>query len=304
VTTTLPRPRWREILAILALCDVPFWKRSFPRRTARLSVFCLYTYLGVLVVLLALENRFLFPGSSFAQEWEEPSPKCGFRDIELSSSDGNTIHAWWAPPPDWKPQDGAVLYSHGNGGNLSMREWNITLWRNHTHKAVLIYDYPGYGKSTGKASEAGCYAAADAAYEWLVAQQKVPPSQLILVGSSLGAAMAVDLASRRENQALVLVNPFTSFADMAQKTFPWLPARWMVRNRLDNLGKIKLCRSPIFITHGTSDGLIPFSQGERLFAAAPEPKRFLPRPGDGHMHPLENAFFEAVVAFLHETRPK
>ncbi len=91
---------------------------------------------------------------------------------------------------------------------------------------------------------------------------------------------------------------------MAQKTVPWLPARWLVSNRLDNLGKIKLCRSPIFITHGTADEVIPFSQGERLFAAAPQPKRFLPREGDGHDHPTEKSFFDAVETFLDETRTK
>src|SRR5262249_43741555 len=156
-----------------------------------------------------------------------------------------------------------------NGNNLSGRGGNILRWKNALHRAVLIYDYPGYGRSTGKPTEAGCYAAADAAYDFLVEQQKVPPTEMILLGSSLGGAMAHDLAVRRDNRMLILINAFTSFPDMAQKTFPWLPARWLVRNRLDNLTKIKSCSSPIFITHGTADDLIPFSQGERLFAAAP-----------------------------------
>jgi pimeloyl-ACP methyl ester carboxylesterase len=297
-------PRYRALAAIVLLHDVPFWSKSLSRRVARFFAFGGYSYVGILLVLLALENRLLFPGSTFATEWYEPATELAVQNVELSSADGNTIHAWWSVPVGWKPERGAILYSHGNGGNLSMRQGNIAQWRRTTGKAVLIYDYPGYGKSTGKPTEAGCYAAVNAAYDWLVEEQKVSPSELLLVGSSLGGAMAVDLAVRRECRALVLINPFTSFPDMAQKTFPWFPARWLVSNRLDNLSKIGKCRVPVFITHGTSDTLIPFSQGERLFAAAKEPKRFLPRPGDGHWHPTENAFFEAVLAFLYETRTK
>jgi fermentation-respiration switch protein FrsA (DUF1100 family) len=263
-----------------------------------------YSYVGALVVLLALENRLLFPCTTYAQEWYEPAPQMGFDDVQLTSTDGNTIHGWWNAPAGWSPERGAVLYSHGNGGNLSMRAENIVRWRNATGKAVLIYDYPGYGKSTGKPTEASCYAAANAAYDWLVDTKKVSPSQLVLLGSSLGGAMATQLASRRECRALVLVNAFTSFPDMAQKTVPWFPARWLVSNRLDNLSKIGKCDAPVFITHGTADTLIPFSQGERLFAAAMEPKRFLPRPGEGHWHPTETTFFDAVLAFLYETRQK
>jgi fermentation-respiration switch protein FrsA (DUF1100 family) len=292
---------WRGLPAILLLRDVPFWQRSKARRACRLLAFGAYIYVGVLLVLLALENHFLFPGSTFAMAWEAPRSDLNILELSLTSADGNTIHAWWTAPPGWMPQRGAIHYSHGNGGNLSMRQGNLALWRQHSGKGVLIYDYPGYGKSSGKPTEAGCYAAADAAYDWLVGEQKVPPEQVLLLGSSLGGAMAVDLAVRRSHRALILINAFTSFPDMAQKTFPWLPARWLVRNRLDNLGKIGKCPAPIFITHGTADTLIPCSQGQRLFRAAPEPKRFLERPGAGHQHPVDDAFFQAVLAFLYET---
>jgi pimeloyl-ACP methyl ester carboxylesterase len=292
------------MLAILLLRDVPFWVGSWWRRCARMVAGAAWAYVGVLIVLLALENRLLFPGATFGREWYDPPPGLVVEDVELQSRDGNTIHAWWSIPPGWAPEKGAILYSHGNGNNLSGRGGNILRWKNELHRAVLLYDYPGYGRSTGKPTEAGCYAAADAAYDFLIQHQKVPPGEVILLGSSLGGSMATDLAVRREHRMLILINAFTSFPDMAQKTFPWLPARWLVRNRLDNLAKITSCPSPIFITHGTSDGLIPFSQGERLFAAAPEPKRFFRREGEPHAHPQSAAFFQAVLAFLYETRPK
>ncbi len=187
-------PRWRRFLAIVMLRDVPFWQNTFSRRVARVFAFGGYSYVGVFLVLLALENQLLFPGSTAAREWYEPAPELAIQEVKLASADGNTIHAWWSVPDGWTPERGAILYSHGNGGNLSMRQMNILHWRDATKQAVLIYDYPGYGKSTGMPTEAGCYAAADAAYDWLIDKQQIAASQLLLVGSSLGGAMAVDLA--------------------------------------------------------------------------------------------------------------
>jgi fermentation-respiration switch protein FrsA (DUF1100 family) len=93
------------------------------------------------------------------------------------------------------------------------------------------------------------------------------------------STFAVDLASRRPHRALLLVSTFTSIPDMAQKQYPWLPARWLVRNRFESLDKIASCPMPILIAHGTADEFVPFAQGERLFAAAQEPKQFFPMEG-------------------------
>jgi fermentation-respiration switch protein FrsA (DUF1100 family) len=264
--------------------------------------FAAYAYLGVHAVLLAMENRLLFPTST-AIEWFDPPTTLVVQDTWLQAG-GNSIHAWWTEPPGWTPQQGAILYAHGNGNNLSARGESILRWRNELGQAVLIFDYPGYGKSSGTPNEASCYSSAEAAYDFLVEQKKVPAAEVLLLGSSLGGAMAVELATHRPHRMLILINAFTSFPDMAQKVLPWLPARWLVSNRLDNLRKIKRCGGPIFITHGTADGLVPFSQGERLFAAAPAPKRFFRREGDGHRHPEGAEFFRSVKSFLDETAPR
>jgi fermentation-respiration switch protein FrsA (DUF1100 family) len=85
----------------------------------------------------------------------------------------------------------------------------------------------------------------------------------VLVGRSLGASLAIDLAGRRPCRALIVYSPFTSFPDLAQEKYPWLPARWLVRNRFDNLSKIARSRGPVFVAHGTADALVPSSK--RLF---------------------------------------
>src|SRR5207253_8642806 len=132
--------------------------------------------------------------------------------------------------------------------------------------------------------ESGCYAAADAAFDWLVNVQKVQAERIILYGGSLGGGVAIELAGRRPHRALILVSTFTSVPDMAQRLYPWLPARWLVRNRFENMAKIGKCTKPIFCAHGTKDSIVPFEQGQRLFAAAPEPKRFFPMEGYDHNH--------------------
>ncbi len=289
--------------SILLLRRVPFWERSRLRRFTRMAAHGVYGYLAILVLLLCLEDRLLYlPGS--AEQWFAPPAGLPVQEVELTSRDGNRIGAWWSAPAGWRPADGAVLFSHGNGGNLSHRGRALRPWHDEMRLAVLLYDYPGFGRSSGTPSEAGCYAAADAAYDWLVEAQKVPGERILLYGGSLGGAIATDLASRRPHRALVLVSAFTSFPDMAQKQYPWLPGRWLVHNRFDNMGKIASCHGPVFITHSRSDGLIPFAQAERLFAAAGEPKVLVPMEGHPHNDSPAPEVFPVLRRFLAEHAPQ
>jgi fermentation-respiration switch protein FrsA (DUF1100 family) len=295
------RPRWRAIVAILLLWDVPFWRRSLPRRLARVGVFGCYLYAAALLALVALEDRILFPGATFARSPRLPPEARDVLEVTIPSADGQSIHAWFVAPAGWTPAAGAVLYSHGNGSDLSRTSGRGTRWRDPFGRAVMLYDYPGFGRSTGRPSEAGCYAAGEAALLWLVQEQRVPVGEVILVGESLGGAVATELATRHEVRMLVLHGAFTSVPDMAQTRFPIFPARYLARNRMDNEANIGRARCPVLISHGTADGVVPFAQGERLYAAAREPKRFVPIEGGGHGSPDKGAYFAEVRAFLAET---
>jgi fermentation-respiration switch protein FrsA (DUF1100 family) len=258
------------------------WKRFLFRVLRRLSI----CYVIVLVVLLLLEDWLLFvPGG----EWSPPPPELEVQDVQFTTASGIPIDAWWSTTKDWRPSDGAVLFCHGNGGNVSYRRGIYKPLKELFHAGVLVMDYPGFGHSGGSVHEAGCYAAADAAYDWLTTVQHVEPKRLILMGGSLGSAVAIDIAVRRPSRALFLSSAFTSFPDMAQARFPWLPGRWLVHNKFDSLQKIVSCRVPIFLAHQRDDRLIPFSQAERLIAAASEPKKLLTLIGGHHndMPPLE-----------------
>jgi uncharacterized protein len=290
--------RCRQVLALLMLRRPAFWERSWKHRLSRLLVYLAIAYIAILVVLLLLEDQFLYGPRHV--ELGKPPAGMAVETVEMTSRRGEGIHAWWSKAKDWRPEQGAVLLCHGNGGNLSHRGRVLTHWIEEIGVAVLIFDYPGYGKSSGEPSEDGCYAAGEAAYDWLRESAQVPAERILLYGGSLGGGIATDLASRRPHWALVLVAAFTSFPDMAETRFPWLPGRWLVHNRFENIDKISRCRGPVFIAHSPEDRLIPFAQGERLFAAAPEPKRFFPMPNYHHVDVPTVDFYPALRRFLAE----
>jgi fermentation-respiration switch protein FrsA (DUF1100 family) len=288
--------RGRRALALLTLRQPSFWGRSWRHRLARLLIYAAFCYVVLVVFMLLQEDLFLYGPRQV--ELDKPPAGAEIENVEMTSRLGERIHAWWSKSKDWQPEQGAVLLCHGNGGNLSHRGRVLTHWIKEIGVAVLLFDYPGYGQSSGVPTEASCYAAGDAAYDWLVDVPKVPPERIILYGGSLGSGIATNLASRWPHRALVLVSAFTSFPDEAQAHFPWLPARWLVRHRFDNLSKIAHCRGPVFIAHSTHDGLIPFEQAERLYAAAGEPKRFLTMRNYPHNDVPSDDFYPALHDFL------
>ena len=193
---------------------------------------------------------------------------------------------------------GAILYCHGNAGNLSHRGPRSPGFAT-LGESILIFDYPGYGKSGGRPSEQGCYQAADAAYDWLICN-RIDPDKIMLYGGSLGGGVAVDLASKRKHRATVLVKTYTSLPDVGRRMFPWLPVRWLMRNRFDSLGKIANVTGPYSLPMAPPTGS-SLSTWKRLFEAANEPKTFFEIDGGDHNDPLPAACFEQLREFLART---
>jgi uncharacterized protein len=247
----------------------------------------------------AVENRFIFFPTPAKDDWQPP-PNRSVEDVffRLPGVEEVLIHGWWCPPAGWIGTGPVVLYLHGNAGNLSQRGLPIVCWQEEIGVAVLIVDYPGYGRSTGRPSESSCYRTADVAYEFLVRTKKVAPEQIILYGGSLGGAVAVEQASRRPHGALVLVGTFTSMRELGQKLYPMLPVRWIIHDRFNSLARITRCTRPVFIAHGTADHMIPFTHAEKLFQAANEPKQLFPLIGHDHHEAPNKDFYSELRSFL------
>jgi len=229
------------------------------------------------------------------KSWVAPPGDMHVEDVWLRGSEGTVIHAWWLGREGSR---GAILFCHGNAGNLSSWAPLATTLSNTLSQPILIFDYPGYGRSEGKPSEAGCYAAADAAYDWLVHSQGITPERITLFGESLGGGVATDLALRRSHRALVLAKTFTSIPDMARTRLLTSASASLVHNSFDNLSKIDRCPGPIFIAHGDHDRLIPLPQSQQLYQRAPEPKRFFLLKSCDHNDPYPPEFFTALAQFL------
>ena len=199
-------------------------------------------------------------------------------ELALATEDAVRVHGWFLPV---KGSRRVVLVAHGNAGNISHRLDRALLMQLHLAADVLLFDYRGYGKSEGRADEAGTYRDARAAYRWL-REHGHPPERIVLFGESLGSAVALELALGEKARALVLESPFTSIPDMARAVYWFLPVWPLVRTRYDNLAKVPRLAMPLLIAHGERDDIVPFAQGRRLFEAAPEPKRFYAIPGASH----------------------
>jgi uncharacterized protein len=184
-----------------------------------------------------------------------------------------------------------LVYFYGNGMCLETSCYEFAQFRQ-LGCTVLIPEYPGYGMSSGWASESGCYEAADAAYHYLTATLRAHPTQIVVAGWSLGAAVAIDLAARKQVAGLIVLGAFTNIPEQAHAMLPWVPkwvVRLFIRERFDNLSKVCRVTCPIFIGHGTEDELVPFAMAERLAQAA-RPRNsvtFLPIRGCSH-----NGIFE------------
>ena len=178
------------------------------------------------------------------------------------------------------------MYFYGNGMCLETSYYEFGQFRQ-LGCSVLIPEYPGYGISSGWASESGCYEAADAAYHYLTETLHAHPAQIVVAGWSLGAAVAIDLAAREQVAGLIVLSAFTNLPEQAHAMLPWVPqsvVRLFIKECFDNLSKIRQVTCPIFIGHGTQDELVPFAMAERLAQAARQrgPVTFLPIRGCGH----------------------
>jgi uncharacterized protein len=264
------------------------------RWVVRLLVIAIGTCVAVMVLLMFFENDLVFVPTPAQSYWVSP-PSRDVRDVMLTTSAGEQIHSWWLPCP---ASAGALLYLHGNAGNLSMRGDTVLRLRDALDLSVLIIDYPGFGKSPGKPTEEGCYRAADAAYDWLTDEQHIAPGAIVLFGKSLGGGVATYLASRKDHRVLALVKTYTTLPDVAATIYPWLPVRLLMHNRFDSLSRIASCHRPVFVAHGTADELIPFTLGQRLYEAANDPKEFFAMPDHGHNDPFPDEFYTALKGFL------
>lgn len=262
------------------------------------SIVLLYSISGCSVTR-KLENNLLFHPTGHLDDFAR-DPQLEIEDAEFQADDGTRLHGWFFDHP--KPR-AVVLYAHGNAGNLSDRFSIIQKLREDHELAVMIFDYRSYGKSEGEPTQEGILQDARAARKWLAIRMGIAEAEIVLMGRSLGGAVAVDLASEDGARGLILNSTFTSLAEVASVHFPWLPTKLLVTNRLNSLAKIRKYSGQLLVSHGNADEVIPFEHGRRLFEAARGRKRFVTIQDGTHNSQLTEEFHKALDAFLADLPP-
>lgn len=222
-----------------------------------------------------------------------------------ANANADRIHGWWIPGENAKAP--ALLFLHGNGWNIGDSAYNTARLRRMGY-SVLAIDYRGYGRSRGEfPSEAQVYE--DAQVAWRHLRRLAPDArQRYIYGHSLGGAIAIDLAVRNTDAAgLIVEGSFTSSIDMAKrgKFLRLLPLRWLVTQRFDSLSKVGALRMPVLFIQGGADDVVPAEMSQRLYAAAPEPKRLVIIPNAGHSSVAVlglQQYRQAVQDFVNGTR--
>ena len=246
---------------------------------------------------MIFERKFIyFPVRYPEGDWSRPEepdrsvqPYPRVEDAYFKAEDGVTIHGWYCTPcrlVDGRdapvPTEAVLLYLHGNAGNISHRYDQVHLLM-FLGVAVFIVDYRGYGRSGGKPSERGIYRDARAAWNWLTAERGIAPDRIVVLGKSLGGAVAIDLAADAtcDPAGLIAESTYTSVADMARRVMPIIPAS-CIRTKMDSLAKISRVSCPKLFVHSPVDEVVPFELGCRLYDAAAEPKQFYQVDGARH----------------------
>jgi fermentation-respiration switch protein FrsA (DUF1100 family) len=250
-----------------------------------------------------LESLFVFQPSPWEdRNWSHLSG-LPLEELWVSVDEEVTIFGWYI---DAGPSTPVMLWCHGNAGNVSHRLENIRqLYQRGV--SVYIFDYRGYGRSSGVPSEAGLYQDALASYDYLIHQRRISPERLILFGRSLGAGVAAEVALRRLIAGLIIEGSFPSIQAMSDQHYFGLPARWVTEVEFNLMQKVRALHVPLLVIHGEQDSIVPIALGKQVFDAANEPKQWYVVSGAGHNDvPFIGGepYFQELDTFLHRVLPQ
>ncbi len=279
----------------------------------RFAISAVALWATIVITMVIFEGSMIFfPDPYPSGEWDVAEVARGtgttVRDCAFTASDGTELHGWWCEPTTstaaGEPTaEMVLLWFHGNAGNLAHRA-DLMLELARIPVNVFIVDYRGYGRSTGRPGERGLYRDARAAWRYLREVEQVEADHIVILGKSLGGAVAVDLASEVSPAGLIVESSFASVPAMAAQHYPFVP-RWLIRTKLDSLSKIGGVNCPVMVIHSRADEIVPYEHGRLLFDAAPADKRFFEVENAGHNELWlvgGEGYFSALRDFLLDCR--
>lgn len=255
----------------------------------------LLAYLLVLLAMTFLETAMLYPRPG-KERFDRKPVGIDYEEVFFQSADGTKLHGFFFPKEDAKR---AILYFHGNAECVADNAEYMDFLRSKLDAALFIFDYRGYGYSNGKPHEVGLIADGVAAQKWLASRVSLNPEDVVLMGRSIGGAVAVGVAAEAGANGLVLINAFSRLTDVASYHFRWLPVRTLMRNRFDSIERVANYEGPVFQSHGTMDEVVPIKFGRDLYEAIPSRvKKFVEHPGLFHNDPSPGEYYDELAKFL------
>ncbi len=250
--------------------------KNLKQKAKKVFLVLLALYLVIGLVLFVFQENFLFRPVELPQD-HVFKLQYDFDEHFLETNDNAKINVLHIKPKDPR---GAILYFHGNAGNLE--RWSkITEYFAGLNYDIYIMDYRTYGKSTGKLSEEVLYNDAELCYQYL--RQFWDEEHITVYGRSLGTAMASRVAATHNPKQLILEAPFYDIADVAQRRFPIYPINYLLKYELSNFKHLQRVKCPVTIIHGTKDYVVPFNSGEKLYKSSSKEKTsFTIIEGGGH----------------------
>jgi fermentation-respiration switch protein FrsA (DUF1100 family) len=239
------------------------------------------------------ETMMLFPSPFPEGEWWPAEKDC--EDCWFETIDGLRLHGWYFRHPQ---PTATIIFMHGNAGNLSHRGPRMMRLRDRLQSSLFIFDYRGYGRSEGRPTLAGTLLDARAARDYIAQREQLATNQIVLMGHSIGGAIAVDVAGRDGARALILENTFSSLRDVASAHYPTALVRLVLQDKLNSVTTIREYQGPLFQSHAAADTIVPLASGQKLFQAANDPKQFLPLKGLDHNDDPPGEYEEQLAAFL------
>ncbi len=252
--------------------------------------------IAILVYLLFVAALFIMQRSMiYFPDTSRPEPIQSAEIVKVVTQDKQELESWYfAPKISEKP---VIVFFHGNAGNYGQRFYKVQSYLEAGY-GILLAEYRGYGGNTGKPSEQGFYQDARAYINWLISDKKLKARQIILYGESIGSGAAVQMATEYDVAGLILESPFSSLVDVAARQYPFVPVKYLLKDKFVNIEKIHAIKTPLLVIHGDKDEVIPIALSKKLFKAARNPKKFIEFPQARHNDLYDYGALSYIMDFL------
>lgn len=260
-------------------------------------------FLNISLIALAIiftmvyffQEKLIFYSKTLPQEYQYQF-ETKFEELFLTAEDGAVLNGLHFKVENPK---GVILYNHGNAGELdSWGAWGETLAKRY-HYDVVLWDYRGYGKSRGKRREE--LMLNDGLLFYNYCQNLFPEDAITVYGRSLGGFFATHITKNNAPRRLILESTPTSLLEVAQETYPFIPAKWLLKFRFQNIENVSQINIPTYLIHGTDDDLIPIKMGQRLYERSKAVEKYLHSIEGGNHNDLSNfedPYFGALITIL------